>query len=245
MRERATALAEAVSLAAIPQLRNMATLGGNLLQRPRCWYFFDPLISCWLKGGTDCPAREGENQLHAVFPAEACLAVHPPDPATALVALDASVYVLGARGERTVPIQACFTTPNDSRTFETALADDQLILAVTVLAASGARSAYLQAMDRTVSAFALLAVAACLRVERGRIAEGAPGARRRPHYAAPGARGGACPHWGAAVPRDVHPRCRSDDRGRPAVGAQRLQAPARAPGARCRAWGRWAQSPRA
>ncbi|HEU5433726.1 MAG TPA: FAD binding domain-containing protein, partial [Thermomicrobiales bacterium] len=88
VRAVAPALAAAAGLAASPQLRNMATIGGNLLQRPRCWYFRDPHIGCWLKGGNDCPARSGENQLHAVFDVSPCVAVHPSDPAVALLALD-------------------------------------------------------------------------------------------------------------------------------------------------------------
>src|SRR4051812_24523824 len=85
----AAALAEAAAVAATPQLRNMATIGGNLLQRPRCWYFRNPRVRCWLKGGEDCPAREGENRLHALFGDSPCCATHPSDLATALMALDA------------------------------------------------------------------------------------------------------------------------------------------------------------
>lgn len=87
--EHAPALAEAAALAASPQLRNMATIGGNLLQRPRCWYFRDAAIPCWLKGGDSCPARTGENQQHAIFDLSPCVAVHPSDPAAALLAHDA------------------------------------------------------------------------------------------------------------------------------------------------------------
>lgn len=172
IRERATALAQAVALAATPQLRNMATLGGNLLQRPRCWYFRDPRIPCWLKGGADCPAREGQNQLHAIFPADPCVAVHPSDPATALVALDASVRVGGPGGERSVPIEDFFVTPTEARRLETVLADDELVLAVRLPPASnGSRSSYAKAMDRKVWAFALVAAAARLRVADGRVVE--------------------------------------------------------------------------
>ena len=91
--EHASAVAEAAALAATPQLRNMATIGGNLLQRPRCWYFRDSEIPCWLKGGDDCPARTGENQHHAIFELSPCVAVHPSDPASALLAHDAEVEI--------------------------------------------------------------------------------------------------------------------------------------------------------
>jgi xanthine dehydrogenase YagS FAD-binding subunit len=172
VRARAAALAEAAALAATPQLRNMATLGGNLLQRPRCWYFRDPLIPCWLKGGSDCPARDGENALHAIFLADPCVAVHPSDPATALLALDASVRVRGVRGERSVPVDDFFVTPTDARRTETVLSDDELVLSIRIPnAAQGTRSSYVKAMDRKVWAFALVAAAARVRVANGRVTE--------------------------------------------------------------------------
>src|SRR5918994_4546727 len=92
---RYRALFEAVSQAATPQLRNMATIGGNLLQRPRCWYFRSSLFHCWLKGGTECQARDGENQHHALFGESPCVAAHPSDAASALVALEARVRLRG------------------------------------------------------------------------------------------------------------------------------------------------------
>jgi xanthine dehydrogenase YagS FAD-binding subunit len=147
----------------------MATLGGNLLQRPRCWYFRDRHIPCWLKGGADCPAREGENQLHAVFPADPCVAVHPSDPATALVALDAAVHVRGERGERRIPAEEFFAEPTDTRRVETVLQDDELITAIYVPGVQEIRSSYVKAMDRKVWAFALAAAAARLGVSEGRI----------------------------------------------------------------------------
>jgi len=121
---RYPALAEAAALAATPQLRNMATIGGNLLQRPRCWYFRNPRVECWLKGGDDCPARNGENQLHALFDISPCVAVHPSDPATALLALDASVRLRGASGERELPLADFFVPPTDARRQETVITGD-------------------------------------------------------------------------------------------------------------------------
>jgi xanthine dehydrogenase YagS FAD-binding subunit len=165
VRERYTALAEAADAAATPQLRNMATLGGNLLQRPRCWYFRHPSIQCWLKGGEDCPAREGENRGHALFGGGPCYAVHPSDPAAALVALDAEVLVRGAAGERAVPLSAFFALPKDERRTETALAQDELIVAVRIPPYPlGTRSTYLKAMDRKFWAFALVGVAVAVRL---------------------------------------------------------------------------------
>jgi xanthine dehydrogenase YagS FAD-binding subunit len=165
------ALAEAAALAATPQLRHMATIGGNLLQRPRCWYFRNPRVHCWLKGGDECQARPGENQRHALFDVSPCVAVHPSDPATALLALNASVRLRGASGERELAIADLFAPPTADRRTETVLRGDELIVSLRLPAAQGWRSTYLKAMDRKVWAFALVGVAAAVRVEDDRIAE--------------------------------------------------------------------------
>jgi xanthine dehydrogenase YagS FAD-binding subunit len=170
VRAGAPALAEAAAVAATPQLRNMATIGGNLLQRPRCWYFRNRDVGCWLKGGDDCPARDGENQQHALFGGGPCYAVHPSDLVPALVALDAELSLRGPRGERTIPLAELFALPEEGRRSETRLGDDELIVSIRVPAAAG-RSTYLKAMDRAVWAFALVGVAAAVRVEAGRVAE--------------------------------------------------------------------------
>jgi xanthine dehydrogenase YagS FAD-binding subunit len=170
VRARYPALSEAAGLAATPQLRNMATIGGNLLQRPRCWYFRNPRIPCWLKGGDDCPAREGENQLHAIFDVGPCVAVHPSDPAVALVALDAQVRIQGATGDREMPLAAFFAPPTGDRRTETVIGEDELIVSLRIPPLSTeAHSTYLKAMERRVWAFALVSVAAVIRLEAGRI----------------------------------------------------------------------------
>ena len=172
IRERFTALADACALAATPQLRNVATIGGNLLQRPRCWYYRNQLINCWLKGGDECQARDGENQQHAIFDQSPCVAVHPSDPATALTALDAKVTLRGPRGERTLALSEFFAPPTEGRRSETTLRDGELLLAVHIpTPPNGSRSVYLKAMDRKVWAFAMVSVAAAARVENGRIVE--------------------------------------------------------------------------
>ncbi|HZO30211.1 MAG TPA: xanthine dehydrogenase family protein subunit M [Chloroflexota bacterium] len=170
--ERYRALMEAVSLAATPQLRNMATIGGNLLQRPRCWYYRSSLFHCWLKGGAECHARDGENQHHALFGESPCVAVHPSDAASALIALGATVRLRGSAGERTLSVEELFAEPTEERRTETVIRPDELLLDVRLPAlAGGARSTYLKAMDRKVWAFALVGVAAMLRLEHRNVAE--------------------------------------------------------------------------
>ena len=181
VRSAAPALAEAAALAASPQLRNMATLGGNLLQRPRCWYFRSSQIDCWLKGAETCPARVGENGQHALFSPGPCVAVHPSDLATALVALDAAVRVVGPEGERTVPLETFFAVPTDERRRENVLTGDEIIRTVVIPqppdiavgdgATTSSTSTYLKAMDRKVWAFALVGIGARVTMAGGRIAE--------------------------------------------------------------------------
>lgn len=169
---RYPALAEAAAVAATPQLRNMATLGGNLLQRPRCWYFRSPHFHCWLKGGQECQARDGENQHHALFGGGPCYAVHPSDIAPALLALGAEIDLRGAAGKRTLPLEAFFALPTDERRTETVVGDDELVLSIRLPAQpAGSRSTYLKAMDRKVWAFALVGVAALLRLEGRKVAD--------------------------------------------------------------------------
>jgi xanthine dehydrogenase YagS FAD-binding subunit len=164
------ALAQAAAVAATPQLRHMATIGGNLLQQPRCWYYRSHDVSCWRKGGDSCPAADpqGENQYHALFGDGPCYAVHPSDPATALLALAARVRVRDSQGERSIPLDEFFTLPTDDHRQETVLTPGSLITAIEIPAAAPAtRSAYLKAMDRAVWAFALVGAAAQVAVEDG------------------------------------------------------------------------------
>lgn len=171
LRKQYPILSEAAELAATPQLRNMATIGGNLLQRPRCWYFRNHRFHCWLKGGDDCPAYDGENQHHALFGGGPCYAVHPSDLASALLALDATVRLRGSMGERTLALTEFFALPEDDRRRETMIAEDELLLSLDIPALpGGTRSTYLKAMDRKVWAFALVGVAAVLQVANGKIA---------------------------------------------------------------------------
>ena len=164
VRERYRALSEAAGLAASPQLRNMGSLGGNLAQETRCWYYRGP-FPCWLKGGDTCYAREGENAQHAIFTDESyCVSVHPSDPATALLALDADILVQGPDGSRTVPVDAFFTSPRAERRRLTALEPGELVAGVSLPAwpAGRSTSTYLKAMDRALWSFALASVAVCV-----------------------------------------------------------------------------------
>ncbi len=163
--ERYRALADAAGLAASPQLRNMGTLGGNLAQESRCAYYRNADFPCWLKGGTVCYAREGDNAHHAVFTDDSpCVTVHPSDPATALLALDATLTIQGAAGERRVPIGDFFTLPRADHRQLTILGPADLITGIELPPLPAARSAsrYLKAMDRATWSFALAGVAVAL-----------------------------------------------------------------------------------
>jgi xanthine dehydrogenase YagS FAD-binding subunit len=165
LKDRYTALAQSARLAASPQLRNVATIGGNLLQRPRCWYFRNPDVHCWLKGGDECPARDGENRQHALFGAGPCVAVHPSDLACALLAFDARVRIAAPQSERLVPLEELFALPEEGRRTETRLGQNELVLGIRLPShPEETRSAYLKAMDRQAFSFALVGVAAAMRV---------------------------------------------------------------------------------
>jgi xanthine dehydrogenase YagS FAD-binding subunit len=160
---------DAAGLAATPQLRHRATIAGNLLQRPRCWYFRTPEVDCWLKGGTDCPARTGRNDHHAIFHDSPCAAVHPSDLAAPLIALDAVVQVQRASGTRAVPVAELLTPPTDERRNEAALEPGEVITAIEI-DASPVVSSYRKAMDRATWAFALAGAAVAARFDHGRLA---------------------------------------------------------------------------
>jgi xanthine dehydrogenase YagS FAD-binding subunit len=163
-------VSQALLRGASPQLRNMATIGGNLLQRTRCGYFRDVSTACNKRNpGTGCAALDGVNRGHAVLgTSEHCIATHPSDLAVALVALDAEVVTEGPHGRRGIPIDEFFLPPEDTPDIEHPLDHGELIVAVEVPPAP-ARSAslYLKVRDRESYEFALASAAVALRVDGG------------------------------------------------------------------------------
>jgi len=143
IRQRYTALADAALKAATPQIRNMATVGGNLLQRPRCWYFRSDQFHCLRKGGDRCFAQDGENEYHAIFDNNVCAIVHPSAAACALTALGAKVEVKGKNGTREIALDDLFVRPETDITREHVLKADELLTEIRVPAPSNeTRSAY-------------------------------------------------------------------------------------------------------
>lgn len=163
VRQKFTALADAAGHAATPQIRNVATLGGNLLQRPRCWYFRSEDFHCRKKGGSTCFAHEGENQYHAIFGNEVCAIVHPSATATALVALEARIELTGPTGKREIALEDFFLTPEDDVHRENKLGERELITGVRVSSpAHPMRTAYLKQGEKESFDWPLADVAVAL-----------------------------------------------------------------------------------
>ncbi|MEZ1317309.1 xanthine dehydrogenase family protein subunit M [Pseudomonas fluorescens] len=163
--QRYPLLSQAILAGASPQLRNMASTGGNLLQRTRCYYFYDAAVPCNKREpGSGCPARTGLNRIHAILGASRdCVATHPSDLCVALAALRAVVHVQGRSGARTIEFADFHRLPGDTPQRDNQLTDDELITAVELPAAGFAEhSHYLKIRDRASYAFALVSVAAAL-----------------------------------------------------------------------------------
>ncbi len=172
--ERFPVISQALLLGASPQLRNMASMGGNLCQRVRCSYFRDVTSPCNKRDpGSGCAALEGFSRGHAILgTSDKCIATHPSDVAVALVALDAVVHTRGPGGERAIPIDDFFLLPGDTPEREHPLGHGELIVAIEVPAAPPAsRSVYLKVRDRESYEFALVSVAAVLRVDGGLVTD--------------------------------------------------------------------------
>jgi xanthine dehydrogenase YagS FAD-binding subunit len=174
VRERFPVIAQALLLGASAQLRNMASMGGNLCQRVRCSYFRDTASPCNKRDpGSGCAALDGFNRGHAVLgTSDKCIATHPSDVAVALVALDAVVHTRGPAGERAIGIDDFFLLPGDTPEREHPLEHGELITAIEVPATPVARrSVYLKFRDRESYEFALASVAAAVRIEDGAVAQ--------------------------------------------------------------------------
>ena len=167
-------LSLAINAGASPQLRNMATVGGNMMQRTRCNYFFDTAMPCNKRSpGSGCGALEGYNRMHALFGAsDKCIAVNPSDMNVAMVALDALVHVKGPKGERKIPFADFHRLPGDHPEKDNTLERGELIMAVDLPAASFNKNVcYLKIRDRSSYAFALVSAAVALKMDGGTITD--------------------------------------------------------------------------
>ena len=165
-------VAESLRDAATPQIRNMGTVGGNLLQRNRCWYFRDEGVQCWLKGGKRCFAVDGENRYHAVIGAHECWIVAPSDLAPALIACDAEIDLASSLGKRRVPLATFYIAPSGKQRKEHAIRKGELITSVRIPEkALERRGTYVKAMERKAWSFAIVSVAAAARVRDGKASD--------------------------------------------------------------------------
>ncbi|HWF05549.1 MAG TPA: xanthine dehydrogenase family protein subunit M, partial [Candidatus Angelobacter sp.] len=170
--KRFPVLSQAILAGASPQLRNMATTGGNLMQRTRCYYFRDTAYACNKRQpGSGCAALEGFNRIHAVLGgSDQCIATHPSDMAVALVALDAVVHIKSAKGERKVAAGEFHLLPGSTPNLETVVQPGELITYVTIPSSKfAAQSAYVKLRDRASYEFALASAGAALELQGNKI----------------------------------------------------------------------------
>ena len=165
VRRRYAALAEAAGGLATPQIRNEGTIGGNLNQRPRCWYYRSPLIPCLKKGGDRCYALAGNTRLLCITGGDRCYIVHPSDTAVALSALDARVETAGPNGERDLAVGDFFAGPGRDMLRENVLEPGELVTRITLPSDAPERSVYLKVRERESGDFALVSVAAALTLD--------------------------------------------------------------------------------
>jgi len=172
IRSRYPALSQALLSGASPQLRNMATVGGNIMQRTRCYYFRDTTYACNKREPrSGCSALEGFNRIHAILgTSDQCIATNPSDMNVALAALDSTIRVQGPKGERSIPFEQFHLTPGDTPERETVLETGELITAVDIPASGfAANSLYLKVRDRASYEFALASVALAVEMANGKI----------------------------------------------------------------------------
>lgn len=158
----------ALADAATEQLRNMGTVGGNLLQHNRCWYYRDDAFHCWLKGGSRCFAIAGDNRYHSIIGASTCVMTAPSDLAPALIASDAEIQLHGASGSRVIKLNDLYQAPGGNERNEHTLRRGEILTEVRIPeAAIGRKSAFIKAMDRKAWSFALVSVAVTARLDGG------------------------------------------------------------------------------
>ena len=161
-------LQQAVSLIATPQIRNVGTIGGNICQRPRCWYYRNDDFPCWKKGGDTCFAANGVNRYHAIIGGGPCYMVHPSDTAVALTALNVRVKIVGPEGTKEVVMDDFFMLPEVNVMRENILASNEIISEIIVPAPKpNTRSLYIKIRERESIDFAMVSVAAVLTVVDG------------------------------------------------------------------------------
>ena len=171
VRQRYAALAEAAGGLATPQIRNEGTIGGNLNQRPRCWYYRSPLIPCLKKGGDRCYALAGNTRLLCVTGGDRCYIVHPSDTAVALSVLDARLETAGPNGGREMAMGQFFAGPGRDLLRENVLEPGELITRIVLPADASERSVYLKVRERESGDFALVSVAAALSFDNGVVSQ--------------------------------------------------------------------------
>jgi len=154
-------LVQAVRQVGVPQIRNVGTIGGNLCQRPRCWYFRRSLFKdCLRKGGGTCYAPDGENQYHAIFGGDGCYMVYPSDMAPALIALNAKVEIGSPKGNRMVPLEQFYVRPGKNILKENILTPQEMVVAIEIpIPAANSKGIYLKLKDRQAFDFAIVSVA--------------------------------------------------------------------------------------
>jgi xanthine dehydrogenase YagS FAD-binding subunit len=161
-------LAKAASSPASPSIRNVGTIGGNIMQRPRCWYLRGKEFNCYKKGGDFCFSVTGENQYHAILDGELCYIVHPSDTAPALLALNATAKVMGPNGAKDVPFDQLFIGPRTNVLKETVLEHNELLTAVSMPApATNTKSLFMKVTQREVYDFAIASIAVVAQIEGG------------------------------------------------------------------------------
>jgi len=170
IKTHASLLAQAAAVVGSPQIRNRGTIGGNLCQQVRCWYYRHPEIHCWLKEGKRCFARAGLNRHHAIFGKSPCAAVNPSDLAPALIALDARVRVTSLQGTRELPVESHYKLPENRRRRQTVLNKDEVVVDIRIPVRSEAFTGlFIKMMDRETWSFALVSVATGIEWEENHV----------------------------------------------------------------------------